>query len=102
MQTVAPFMPHLAEACWAALGRDTIMAETPWPEADRALVIENTVTLPVQVNGRKRLEITVERETEAHQIEAMIRADAGLLKVIEMRAIKKVIVVPGRIVNVVV
>ncbi len=64
VQALAPFMPHLAEACWAALGHDTLVAETPWPEADRALVIENTVVLPVQINGKKRGDVTVPRDAE--------------------------------------
>jgi leucyl-tRNA synthetase len=52
VQIIAPVMPHLAEECWQALGYDTMVAETPWPKFDPALVVENTVTLPVQINGK--------------------------------------------------
>ena len=96
---LAPFMPHLAESCWAALGHDTLVAAMPWPEADRELVVEDTVTLPVQVNGRKRAEIAVARDADTKVIEGIAIEAVGRLGV---TLHKKVIVVPGRIVNVVV
>ncbi len=65
VQIAAPFMPHLAEAAWAVLGHRTIVAATAWPEADRALVIEDTVVLPVQINGRKRAELSIARESDS-------------------------------------
>src|SRR5262249_17413776 len=49
-----PMMPHLAEECWAMLGHDTLVAQAPWPQVERALLVEETLTLPVQINGRKR------------------------------------------------
>ena len=99
VQAMAPFMPHLAESCWAALGHREIVAGRPWPQADRALVVEATMTLPVQVNGKKRAEITVARDAETRTVEAAALEAVGALGV---TAHKKVIVVPGRIVNVVV
>src|SRR5262249_16738419 len=51
VQLFAPMMPHLAEECWALLDHDTLVAQTSWPAVERALLVENTVTLPVQVNG---------------------------------------------------
>lgn len=96
---LAPFMPHLAEACWAVLGHDTLVVSTPWPQSDRALVVEDTVTLPVQVNGRKRAEIAVARDAETEVVEG-IALDA--VSKLGVTGHKKIIVVPGRIVNVVV
>ena len=102
VQAMAPFMPHLAEACWAALGHDTLVAETPWPEADRALVIENTVVLPVQINGKKRGDVTVPRDADAETVKAAALAVDVIAQALDGRTPKKMIVVPGRIVNVVV
>ncbi len=98
---VAPIMPHLAEECRAALGHATLAAETPWPVADRALVIEDEITLPVQVNGKKRADVTVARDADAATIEAAVLALDAVRKALEDRPVKKVIVVPQRIVNVV-
>ena len=53
VQLFAPMMPHLAEECWAALGHKTLVSMQPWPEVEPALLVENTITLPVQVNGKK-------------------------------------------------
>jgi leucyl-tRNA synthetase len=69
VQIIAPVMPHLAEECWQALGYDTMVAETPWPKFDPALVVENTVTLPVQINGKRRGEITVAKDAEKDSVE---------------------------------
>ncbi|HMN87308.1 MAG TPA: class I tRNA ligase family protein, partial [Bauldia sp.] len=55
----APMIPHLAEECWAALGRDGLVAAEAWPSLDRSLLVENVITLPVQVNGKKRGELTI-------------------------------------------
>ena len=65
VQLFAPMMPHLAEECWAALGHDDLVAQAPWPAVERDLLIEDTITLPVQVNGRKRAEVTVARDAQA-------------------------------------
>ena len=68
-----PMMPHLAEECWAALGHTTLVAEEPWPAVEAGLLVENTITLPVQVNGKRRAEVTVPREA-ASAPSAMARA----------------------------
>jgi leucyl-tRNA synthetase len=94
-------MPHLAEECWAALGHTTLAAEAPWPEAERALLIEDTVTLPVQINGRKRAEVTVPRDAGNTDIERAVLELEAVRRALEGKAPKKVIVVPQRIVNVV-
>ncbi len=99
---LAPIMPHLAESCWAALGHDTLVASTPWPEADRALVVEDSVTLPVQINGKKRGDVTVARDADVETVKAAALAVDVIAQALDGRAPKKLVVVPGRIVNVVV
>ena len=101
-QLFAPMMPHLAEECWAALGHETPISSSPWPVADRSLIVENTVTLPIQVNGKRRGEIVVARDADAKAVEAAALADESVQRALDGKAPKKVIVVPGRIVNVVV
>ncbi|WP_020187264.1 leucine--tRNA ligase [Methylopila sp. 73B] len=102
VQILAPFMPHLAEESWSALGHATLVAETPWPKADPVLLASDVVTLPVQVNGKKRDEITVARDADAKAIEALVRELDVVQKAIGDKPIRKIIVVPQRIVNVVV
>jgi leucyl-tRNA synthetase len=101
VQLVAPMMPHLAEECWHALGHETLLAEMPWPEADKRLLVEDTITLPVQVNGKKRAEIVVARDAGPETIESAALAHEAVRRAMEGRAPKRVIVVPQRIVNVV-
>jgi leucyl-tRNA synthetase len=97
-----PMMPHLAEECWAALGHKTILATQPWPPLEPELLVENTVTLPVQVNGKKRADVTVPRDASNAEIEKAVLALEAVQRALEGKPPKKVIVVPGRIVNVVV
>lgn len=98
---VSPMMPHLAEECWAALGHDTLVSQAAWPEVEPALLVEDTVTLPVQVNGKKRAEITVSRTASNAEIEAAVLALDEVKKALDGRPPKKVVIVPNRIVNVV-
>jgi leucyl-tRNA synthetase len=97
-----PMMPHLAEECWAALGHQTLVATEAWPKVEPELLVENTVTLPVQINGKKRADVTVARDAEKSDIEAAVLALDAVKKALEGKSPKKVIVVPQRIVNVVV
>jgi leucyl-tRNA synthetase len=97
----APMVPHLAEECWAVLGNEGLVAEKPWPEADSALLTEDTVTIAVQVNGKKRGELTIARDASKEDIEAAALGLENVARAIEGRKIKKVVVVPQRIVNVV-
>ena len=101
VQLFHPMMPHLAEECWAMLGHLTLVAEAGWPQAERDLLIEDTVTLPVQINGKKSAEVTVARNATQAEIEAAVLALDALQKALEGKAPKKVIIVPQRIVNVV-
>jgi len=97
----APMMPHLAEECWAGLGHTSLVAEEPWPTLDKTLLIEDTVTLPVQVNGKKRADVTVARDAGQPDIEAAVLELEAVRRALAGKTPKKVIVVPQRIVNVV-
>ena len=101
VQILAPMMPHLAEECWAALGAPGLVADTPWPQVDRALLVEDAVTLPVQVNGKKRADVTVPRDADQAAIEAAVLSLEAVQRAMEGKPARKVIVVPQRIVNVV-
>ena len=96
-----PMMPHLAEECWAALGHDTLVATEPWPQLEPDLLVESTITLPVQVNGKKRADVTVARDAKNPEIEAAVLALDAVQRALDGKRPKKVIVVPQRIVNVV-
>jgi leucyl-tRNA synthetase len=101
VQLFHPMMPHLAEECWALLGHDQLVAQAPWPQLERALLVEATITLPIQINGKKRADVTVPREATNTEIEAAVLALDAVKKALEGKRPKKVIIVPGRIVNVV-
>jgi leucyl-tRNA synthetase len=97
-----PMMPHLAEECWRVLGHESLVSTEAWPKVEPALLIESTINLPVQVNGKKRAEVTIRREAGKDEIEAAVLALDAVQKELSGRSPKKVIVVPQRIVNVVV
>ncbi len=96
-----PMMPHLAEECWAALGHKTLVAAESWPQIEPDLLVEATITLPVQINGKKRADVTVARDAGKADIEAAVLALDTVKKALDGKRPKKVIVVPQRIVNVV-
>ena len=98
----APMMPHLAEECWNVLGHDTLLARSPWPAVDRSLIVDSHITLPVQVNGRKRADLTIERDADEKSVIAAALALDAVVRAMDNKPAKKVIVVPLRIVNVVV
>ena len=97
----APMMPHLAEECWEALGHATFVAQSPWPAVDRSLIVSTHVTYVAQVNGKKRGELTIERDADAKRIESAALALDGVVRAMDNRPPRKVIIVPNRIVNVV-
>ncbi|WP_316357394.1 leucine--tRNA ligase [Devosia sp.] len=102
VQLLAPMMPHLAETCWEALGKPGLVADAPWPPVDPALLVDNTVTLPIQVNGKRRGEITVAKGTPATEVESQVLSMDEIVRILNGQAPKKVVIVPDRIVNVVV
>jgi leucyl-tRNA synthetase len=101
-QLISPFMPHLAEECWAALGHDSMIGVQPWPIFDPALVTESEVTMPVQINGKRRGDLTIARDAGQSAVEAAVLELDFVKTALNGAAPKKVIVVPQRIVNVVV
>ncbi|WP_323716345.1 leucine--tRNA ligase [Paracoccus aminovorans] len=101
-QLLAPMVPHLAEEVWAKAGGQGMVVDAPWPKADPALLVSDSVVLPIQINGKRRAEIEVPKDMPKEQIEALVMADETVLRFMEGAAVKKLIVVPGRIVNVVV
>ncbi len=102
VRMMAPMTPHLAEESWAALGNDGLVALTDWPVVERALLVEDEVTLPVQVNGKKRADVTVARTASPAEVEAEVMKLEAVIKALDGKSPKKVIVVAQRIVNVVV
>ncbi len=101
VQLFAPMMPHLAEECWGVLGQPGMISEARWPQIEPNLLVEDTMTLPVQVNGKKRGEVTVAREATNPEIEAAALALDAVKQALDGKPVKKVIVVAQRIVNVV-
>jgi leucyl-tRNA synthetase len=98
----APIMPHLAEECWHHIGHDTLVSQAPWPALDRSLLVEDTVTIAVQVNGKRRDELTIARDAAKEEIEDAALALGGVVRALGGKPVRKVIIVPQRIVNVVV
>ena len=101
VQMSCPMVPHLAESCWRALGHDTLLARVSWPQADPALLVEETITIPVQVNGKRRDELTIARDADQQAVERAALELAAVQRAIGDKPVRKVIVVPRRIVNVV-
>ena len=99
---VAPMTPHVAEECWADLGHKGLVAQAAWPVADPTLVAQELITLPVQVNGKKRAEILVAHDADEATVRAEALAQEGVQRALEGKPVKKFILVPKRIVNVVV
>ncbi|MET0940054.1 MAG: leucine--tRNA ligase, partial [Mesorhizobium sp.] len=98
---IAPMMPHLAEECWKALGGEGFVANQPWPKFDPALVVDNDVTYPIQINGKKRGDLTIAREADQGEVEQAVLGLDFVQKALDGKQPRKVIVVPQRIVNVV-
>jgi leucyl-tRNA synthetase len=98
---IAPMLPHLAEEAWAARGYGGLVADAPWPEADPALLVEDSVTIALQVNGKLRDTITVAKGTDKAEMERLAATNAKVLAILAGATPKKVIVVPDRLVNLV-
>ena len=100
-QLMAPMVPHLAEDVWAMAGGAGLVVDAAWPKADPAMLEDDVVTLPIQINGKRRAEISVPKDMSKEDIESLVLADETVQRFLEGAAPKKLIVVPGRIVNVV-
>jgi len=101
-QLLSPMVPHLAEEVWSMLGGEGLVAQARWPKADPAMLVEDSVTLPIQINGKRRAEITVPRDMPASEVEKLVLAEDDVVRFLAGQPVKKLIVVPGRIVNVVI
>ncbi len=101
-QLMSPMVPHLAEDIWALLGGEGLVAEAAWPKADEAMLAEDNVTLPIQINGKRRAEISVPKDMPTSEVEKIVLADEAVARALNGVPPKKLIVVPGRIVNVVI
>ena len=102
IRLVAPFTPHLAEECWTRIGEEGMVLDAAWPAFDPALATDDEVTLPIQVNGKRRGEIRVARGLEPAEVEALVMADADVQARLEGQTVRKIVVVKDRIVNLVV
>ncbi|SFD85502.1 leucyl-tRNA synthetase [Sulfitobacter brevis] len=100
-QLMSPMTPHLAEDIWAAQGGEGLIVTAPWPKADEAMLVDDTVTLPIQINGKRRAEIQVPADMPKEEVEKIALAHEAVIRTLDGATPKKVIVVPGRIVNVV-
>jgi leucyl-tRNA synthetase len=98
---VAPMAPHLAEQAWAALGEQGLIADAAWPEADPALLVEDEVTIAVQINGKLRDTLTAPKGSPRETLQQMALASDKVLRILEGKEPRKVIVVPDRLVNLV-
>ncbi len=97
----APMMPHLAEECWRVLGHRIPVVDTPWPKFDPTLIIQDTVTIAVQVNGKRRDEMTVAKGLDKSILEVQVLRLENVVRAMEGKSAKKIIIVPDRIVNIV-
>jgi leucyl-tRNA synthetase len=98
---IAPFTPHLAEEAWARIGGQGMVVAAAWPAYDPALAAEDEVVMPVQINGKRRGEVTVPTGAAEADVQAQALADEGVLRHLEGLTVRKVIVVKDRIVNIV-
>jgi leucyl-tRNA synthetase len=101
VRLIAPMVPHLAEESWAGLSKDGLVADAIWPETDHALLVEDEVTIAVQVNGKLRDTFTAPKGAPRDAIEEMALGSEKILKILDGKPPRKIIVVPDRLVNLV-
>jgi leucyl-tRNA synthetase len=102
LRLLSPMTPHIAHQLWRDLGYGGDILTAPWPEPDAAALTQDEIELVVQVNGKKRGNVRVPREADNKAIEALVLADAEITRALAGKPVKKFIVVPGRLVNIVV
>lgn len=102
VQCMNPVIPHLAEELWQMIGHNTMLVDTSWPQADKTLMQADTVQIAVQVNGKLRATITLPKDADREKAQETALADPSVQKFTAGKEIRKIIVVPNRIVNVVV
>ena len=99
---MSPITPHLSEELWERLGGKGLIAQQPWPTVDETLISDATITMPIQVNGKRRGQLEVQKDLELSEIQNLALATEAVQRALDGASPKKVIVVPGRIVNVVI
>ena len=102
VRLIGPMTPHIAEELWQMLGHQTLLVESPWPEADPAWLVVDSVTMAVQVNGKLRATLELAKDSDDQAVESAALADPGVIRAIDGKAVRRIIVVPNRIVNVVI
>ena len=102
VQLMSPMTPHLSEELWEKLGQETLIAMQPWPIVDENLLTDDTITMPIQINGKRRGQIEVKKDLDPTEVEKLVISEMVVQKALKGNDPKKVIVVPGRIVNVVI
>ena len=101
-QLIGPMMPHLAESGWKIVGGQGLLAQAAWPKADMSVLASDEILMPVQINGKRRAEIKVPKDADNAMIEALVLAEPQVEKFVDGKPIKKTIIVPGRIINLVI
>jgi len=101
VRLVSPMTPHVAEEAWARMGESGLVADTPWPEADPALLVDDEVTIAIHINGKLRDTLTAPKGAPKEALEAMALGSDKVVKLLEGKAPRKIIVVPDRLVNLV-
>jgi len=97
-----PVVPHISHALWQVLGHaETVLEDQPWPRADPAALVRDSVTMAVQINGKLRATIELAANASNEEAEAVARAQPQVVHFLEGMSVRKVVVVPGKIVNIV-
>ncbi len=99
---IAPMVPHLAEECWKEIGHTSLVTNEAWPNVDDKLLTDDEITLPIQINGKKRGELTISKDASKEEVEKQALQVEEIQRFIDGKPVKKIIVVPGRIINVVI
>ncbi|MEN2494198.1 MAG: Leucine--tRNA ligase [Hyphomicrobiaceae bacterium hypho_1] len=102
VQLIGPIMPHLAEECWSRLGYQTLLAEQPWPTVDKELIVDDTVTIAIQINGKRKDELRIKRSTSSDEVKRKVFELDIVSRALKGKTPSKVIVVPNKIVNIVI
>jgi leucyl-tRNA synthetase len=98
---LSPFVPHIAEEMWAMLGNKDSILKAKWPSYDKSVIIEQVVTIPIQVNGKLRSRVEVPADIEQDELKALVLSDEKVRQHLAGKAVKDVIIIPKRLANVV-
>ena len=101
-QLMSPMTPHLSEHIWLHQGGDGLITNAPWPTVNSKMLVEDEVTLPIQINGKRRDEVIVSKDIQKEDLEALVLMNKAVIKALDGATPKKLIIVPGRIINVVI